>query len=136
VVYTSVCVPQTVTHYVCITASPDTATCLHIRRPLRESLDAWPVLPTVISLIWDCLCSPILGMDNLVGTEGSLLSILQDILILINYCNYSGFRNCKERFGWHPANSAEVQHSHWLCILSVLHIPAALATSMRYVTAK
>src|SRR5216684_1528903 len=24
----------------------------------------------------------------------------------------------KKKFGWHPANSAEVQHSHWLCILS------------------
>src|SRR5258708_24288398 len=51
----------------------------------------------------------------------------------------SGFRKpchapfCKKRFGWYPANSAEVQHPHWLCILSVLHTSAALATSNKYV---
>jgi hypothetical protein len=37
---------------------------------------------------------------------------------------------------WVPANTAEVQHSHWLCILSMLHISAALATSKNYVAAQ
>jgi hypothetical protein len=33
----------------------------------------------------------------------------------------------------HPANSVEMQHLHWLCILSVLHISVALATLKKYV---
>jgi hypothetical protein len=45
-------------------------------------------------------------------------------------------RHFVKKIGWHPANSAEGQHSHWLCILSVLHISAALATSKKYVAAK
>jgi hypothetical protein len=42
----------------------------------------------------------------------------------------------KKKIGWHPANSAEGQHSHWLCVLSVLHISAALAASQKYVAAQ
>jgi hypothetical protein len=37
----------------------------------------------------------------------------------------------KKKIGWHPANSAEVQHSHWICILSVLHIPAGFSNFER-----
>ena len=49
------------------------------------------------------------------------------------------YANCHApilKIGWHLANSAEVQHSHWLCILSVLHISAGLATSKKYVVTK
>jgi hypothetical protein len=55
---------------------------------------------------------------------------------------YSVFRKpchvpfCKKQIGWHPANSAEGQHSHRLCILSVLHVSAALAASQKYVAAQ